>query len=482
MLNLTLAELSQGLRNREYSCTELTRFFLERCRMYGDAYNCFVELDERRALDRAQTIEKAGANGSPLAGIPLVHKDIFCIRGWKTTCGSRMLDNFTAPYNATVVERLEQAGMITFAKTNMDEFAMGSSGETSYYGPTLNPWDRDRVPGGSSSGSACAVAARLAPAATGTDTGGSIRQPAGFCGVTGLKPTYGRVSRYGMVAFASSLDQAGSLTLSAEDAALMLSAMAGHDPRDSTSSTHAAGDYTSALSGGIAGTKIGIPRQCRDEALDAGTDTVIDEALGELKRQGAVLRDVDLPVLPLAIPAYYVICCAECSSNLSRYDGVRYGYRCEDPRDLQDLYLRSRSEGFGSEVKRRVIMGTFVLSAGYQDAYYLKALRVRRLIREALLQVLSKVDAIAMPTSPTPAFALQEKLGDPVRMYLSDLFTAPANLAGLPAVSVPAGFSAGLPVGLQLVGRDFDEGGILRLAHRYQLATDWHRQSPPAPE
>jgi aspartyl-tRNA(Asn)/glutamyl-tRNA(Gln) amidotransferase subunit A len=411
--------------------------------------------------------------------VPIAHKDIFCTAGERTTCGSRMLANFVSPYDATVVERLRAAGAVMLGKTNMDEFAMGSSSETSYFGPVRNPWDPARVPGGSSGGSAAAVAARLAPAATATDTGGSIRQPAALCGVTGLKPTYGRVSRFGMVAFASSLDQGGLLTISAEDAALLLAAMAGFDERDSTSVELPVPDYTASLAQPLKGLKIGLLHEFFDQGLDPQIEQRIRDALDVLRLEGASLRDVSLPNLPLSVPTYYVVAPAECSSNLARFDGVRYGYRCERPRDLLDLYQRSRGEGFGAEVKRRIMVGTYVLSAGYYDAYYLKAQRVRALISADFARAFHEVDVLIGPTTPTAAFELGAKTGDPVTMYLNDIYTIGANLAGLPAISVPCGFVQGLPVGMQIIGPHFSEPRLLNVAHRYQCESDWHRRAPP---
>ena len=418
--------------------------------------------------------------GGPLTGIPLAHKDIFCTDGVLTTCGSRMLANFTAPYDATAVANLQAAGTVLLGKTNMDEFAMGSSNETSHFGAVRNPWDTERVPGGSSGGSAAAVAAGLVAAATGTDTGGSIRQPAALCGITGLKPTYGRVSRYGMIAFASSLDQGGVLTRSAEDAALLLGAMAGFDPRDSTSVDTPVPDYAATLGDDLAGLRIGLPREYFGDGVDAGVGTAIEAALAELRALGAETVEISLPNSHLAVPTYYVIAPAECSANLARFDGVRYGHRCDAPRDLEDLYKRSRSEGFGPEVKRRIMIGTYALSAGYYDAYYLKAQRVRRLIGDDFRRAFEQVDVIAGPTAPTTAFRLGERVDDPITMYLSDIFTIAANLAGLPGVSLPAGFADGLPVGLQLIGDHFAEGRLLNVGHRFQQATDWHRKVPQA--
>ncbi|MGI9228956.1 MAG: Asp-tRNA(Asn)/Glu-tRNA(Gln) amidotransferase subunit GatA [Gammaproteobacteria bacterium] len=476
----SLRELSALLTQGEISSEELTRHYLERSQTHNPALNCYISLFAEQALQQARQADALlkKKQAGPLTGIPIAHKDIFCTLDQKTSCGSRMLDNFNAPYDATVVEKLNAAGTITLGKTNMDEFAMGSSSETSYYGPVLNPWDQTRVPGGSSGGSAAAVAARLIPAATATDTGGSIRQPAAFCGVTGIKPTYGRVSRYGMIAFASSLDQGGAITQSAEDAALMLAAMAGFDERDSTSVERPADDYLQDLNKDIKGIKIGLPAEYFNDNNDAAVSTALDVALTELQNAGAELVEIGLPNTRLSIPAYYVIAPAECSANLARYDGVRFGHRCADPTDLEDLYYRSRSEGFGAEVQRRIMTGTYVLSSGYYDAYYLKAQQIRRLIRDDFINAFKQVDVIVGPTSPTTAFALNAHQGDPVAMYLADIYTAAVNLAGLPAVSVPTGFGAGLPVGMQFIGKHFAEAQILNIAHRYQQATDWHRRIP----
>jgi aspartyl-tRNA(Asn)/glutamyl-tRNA(Gln) amidotransferase subunit A len=476
----SLVELAAGLRDGQFSSEELTRACLERIRRFDAELNCFISVTEAEAMAAAQAADarlRAGAAG-PLTGIPFAHKDIFCTRGVKTSCGSRMLDNFIAPYDATVTRKLYEAGAVMLGKTNMDEFAMGSSNETSYYGPVRNPWDPERVPGGSSGGSAAAVAARLVPASTGTDTGGSIRQPAALCGITGLKPTYGRVSRYGMIAFASSLDQGGPFTRTAEDAALMLAAMAGFDERDSTSVDRPVEDYTAALNEPLQGMKIGVPKEYFSTGPDTAVADAIEAALQEYRRLGATVSEISLPNTHLAVPAYYVVAPAECSSNLSRFDGVRFGYRATDPRDLTDLYERSRGEGFGAEVKRRILIGTYALSAGYYDAYYLKAQQVRRLIREDFMRAFESVDLIMGPTAPSVAFRLGEKADDPVSMYLSDIYTIAANLAGLPALSVPAGFVDGMPVGLHLVGNYFMEGRLLNAGHRYQQVTDWHTRSP----
>jgi aspartyl-tRNA(Asn)/glutamyl-tRNA(Gln) amidotransferase subunit A len=477
----TVAELARGLRAREFSSVELTTHYLERMARANPRLNAFVTLCAERALEQARQADGRIAAGTagPLTGVPLAHKDIFCTAGVLTTCSSRMLANFVSPYDATVVERLAAAGMVMLGKTNMDEFAMGSSNETSFFGPVRNPWDESRVPGGSSGGSAAAVAARLAPVATGTDTGGSIRQPAALTGLTGIKPTYGRVSRYGMIAFASSLDQAGVLALSAEDAALVLEAMAGFDPRDSTSVQTPVPNYVAELDRPVKGLRIGIIREFFGEGLEAGTGQAVREALEVYRRLGAELVDVSLPNLPLSVPTYYVVAPAECSSNLSRFDGVRFGYRCADPRDLLDLYTRSRGEGFGAEVKRRIMTGTYVLSAGYYDAYYLKAQKVRSLINDDFKRAFEAVDVLIGPTAPTPAFALGAKMDDPITMYLNDIYTIGANLAGLPALSAPAGLVDGLPVGLQVIGPHFAESRVLSVAHAFQRETDWHRRIPP---
>ncbi|TAJ95873.1 MAG: Asp-tRNA(Asn)/Glu-tRNA(Gln) amidotransferase subunit GatA [Gammaproteobacteria bacterium] len=480
MHRTSLKSLSDLLQRREISSQELTRFFLERTERFNPGINAFITLTGEHALKEARAADHRLQHGEagPLTGIPIAHKDIFCTEGIRTTCASRMLDNFTAPYDATVVARLKDAGMVMIGKTNMDEFAMGSSTENSFYGPARNPWDESRVPGGSSGGSAAAIAAGMVPAATGTDTGGSIRQPAALCGITGLKPSYGRVSRYGMIAFASSLDQGGPMTRSAEDAAMILNAICGLDARDSTSAPQPGEDFTRDLDRDLSGIRIGLPREFFDARLDPAIGGLIMDAVRELERSGATLVDIDLPNTALAIPVYYVVAMAECSSNLSRYDGVRFGYRCENPADLMDLYCRSRGEGFGDEVKRRIMVGAYVLSAGYYDAYYLQAQKVRRLIRDDYRQAFAKVDVIAGPTTPSTAFRLHEKTDNPISMYLSDIYTVAVNLAGLPAISIPAGFLNRLPIGLQLIGDYFAESRLLNVAHRYQLATDWHRAAP----
>jgi aspartyl-tRNA(Asn)/glutamyl-tRNA(Gln) amidotransferase subunit A len=410
--------------------------------------------------------------------MPIAHKDIFCTKDIKTSCGSKMLDNFIAPYDATIVTQLKNAGVVLLGKTNMDEFAMGSSNENSYYGPSKNPWDLTRVPGGSSGGSSAAVASGLAPAATGTDTGGSIRQPAALTGITGIKPTYGRCSRYGMIAFASSLDQGGIFAKSAEDCALLLNAMAGFDERDSTSVNHQVPDYTATLNDNLSGLRIGIPKEYFAEGLDPKIATTIETAIKEYEKLGAKIISVSLPNNNLSIPAYYIIAPAECSSNLARFDGVRYGYRCENPKNLEDLYKRSRGEGFGAEVKRRIMIGTYALSTGYYDAYYIKAQKIRRIIRDDSQQAFANVDVIMGPTTPTTAFKIGEKTADPISMYLSDIYTIAANLAGLPGISIPAGFADKLPVGLQIIGDYFAEAKLFNVAHQYQKVTNWHLEMP----
>ena len=477
---LTLTELARGIKEGDFSALELTEALLGRIAAHRESLNAFITVTADQAIASAEAADKARAAGNapPLNGLPIVHKDLFCTRGVLTTCGSRMLSNFVSPYDATVVARLKAAGAVTLGKTNMDDFAMGSSNETSWFGPVANPWDRTRSPGGSSGGSAAAVAARLVPAGTGTDTGGSIRQPAALTGTVGIKPTYGRVSRYGMVAFASSLDQAGVITRSAEDAALLLGVMAGFDERDSTSVDQPVPDYLAALNKPLRGLKIGIVRQHFDEGLDPQCASRIREALEAMRSEGASLVEVDLPNLALSVPTYYVVAPAECSSNMSRFDGVRFGHRAADPEDLLDLFCRSRGEGFGAEVKRRIMTGTYVLSAGYYDAYYLKAQKVRQLIGDDFRNAFNEVDVIAGPTAPTPAFALGEKTDDPITMYLNDIYTIGANLAGNPGISLPCGFADRLPVGLQLVGPHFAEERLLNVAHQYQLLTDWHKACP----
>ena len=476
----TLTALRDMLRRREISSTELTQHCLDRIAKHRDL-NAFVTLDESGAMAAAAVADKQLASGEAdlLTGVPIAHKDIFCTRGVLTTCGSKMLENFVSPYDATVVERFHQAGSVTIGKTNMDEFAMGSSNETSFFGSVKNPWDPDRVPGGSSGGSAAAVAACLVAGATGTDTGGSIRQPAAFCGLTGLKPSYGRVSRYGMIAFASSLDQGGPITRNAEDAALMLQCMAGFDPRDSTSINAPAPDMATLLGAQVRGLKLGLPKEFFDTSVDAEVLEKVRESLAVLERLGATLVDVSLPNSPAGIPCYYVIAPAEASSNLSRFDGVRFGHRSEHAEELVDLYENSRAEGFGEEVKRRILIGTYALSAGYYDAYYLKAQKIRRVIAQDFETAFEQCDVIVGPTSPTTAFPLGAKTQNPVAMYLNDIFTNTVNLAGLPGLSVPCGFdTAGLPVGLQLIGKFMDEASLLSTAHQLQQETDWHQRMP----
>ena len=475
-----LHSLSRALHTRQISSVELTRHLLDRIAARDTDLNAFITVNEESALAQAKQADERLATGEarPLTGIPIAHKDIFCTRGMKTSCGSKMLDNFVAPYDAHVVSQLYHAGMVCLGKTNMDEFAMGSSNETSFYGAVRNPWDSQCVPGGSSGGSAAAVAARLVPAATGTDTGGSIRQPAAFCGVTGFKPTYGRVSRFGMVAFASSLDQAGPITHCAQDAALLLNAIAGLDPRDATAVDIPVPDYTANIDTPISGTRIGIIKECFTDKLDSTIGSVLQTAIADLERQGANITEVSLPHLHLAIPAYYICAPAECSSNLARFDGVRYGHRCAAPDNIADLFCRSRSEGFGDEVKRRILIGTYVLSAGYYDAFYVQAQKIRRLIQQDFLRVFAQVDVVCSPTTPNVAFHLGEHQNDPVAMYFSDLFTAPANLAGLPAISIPVGFKQHLPVGMQLIAKHFHEEQLLQLAHQFQLHSDWHEKAP----
>ena len=480
MHNKSIAELSSSLASGEFSSEELTKHFLKRIETYSGQLNCFVSVTPELALTQAREADEKRAKGNAhkLAGVPIAHKDIFCTESVKTSCGSKMLDNFVSPYDATVVTNCKQANMVMLGKANMDEFAMGSSNETSYYGPVRNPWNIETVPGGSSGGSACSVAARLAPISTGTDTGGSIRQPAALCGITGLKPTYGRVSRYGMIAFASSLDQAGPMSRSAEDAALLMNVMAGYDEKDSTCVDQPVPDYTATLNDKLDGLKIGLPKEYFDDGLDAGVGKAVDEAIKQYQKMGAELVEISLPNTRTAVSTYYVVAPAECSSNLSRFDGVRFGYRCDDPHDLEDLYKRSRGEGFGSEVKRRIMIGTYVLSAGYYDAYYLKAQKLRRLISDEFKAAFEKVDVIMGPTSPTVAFKIGERMDDPVSMYLSDAYTIATNLAGLPGISIPAGFAADLPVGLQIIGNYFQEGKLLNVAHQFQQQTDWHQMSP----
>ncbi|GAB0152828.1 Asp-tRNA(Asn)/Glu-tRNA(Gln) amidotransferase subunit GatA [Marinobacterium sp. BA1] len=484
MFELTLAELARGLENGDFSSTELTQAYLQRIKSLDGQYNAFITVTEEQALAQAKAADEARAAGKAgaLCGLPIAHKDLFCTQGVRTSSASKMLDNFISPYDATIVSRLKNAGSVMLGKLNMDEFAMGSSNESSFYGAVRNPWDTDRVPGGSSGGSAAAVAARLTPAATGSDTGGSIRQPAALCGITGIKPTYGRVSRYGMIAFASSLDQAGPMAQTAEDCAMILNAMAGFDPLDSTSAERDSEDYTTALNQPLAGLKIGLPKEYFSAALDSGVAEQVRNAVAEFEKLGATVKEVSLPNTELCIPAYYILAPAEASSNLSRFDGVRYGYRCDNPVDLEDLYKRSRGEGFGTEVKRRIMVGAYALSAGYYDAYYRKAQQIRRMIQQDFVNVLNDVDVIMGPTTPHPAFKLGEKNSDPVSMYMEDIFTLSLNLAGLPGISIPCGQTQGLPVGLQIIGNYFAESKLLNVAHQFQQATDWHKQIPAGVE
>lgn len=479
----TLTELSNAVAAGETTSRQLTEHFIARVEAFDGELNTFVTRTFDSALaaaDAADARRVAGESLGPLDGLPFAHKDIFCTKGVKTTCGSKMLDNFISPYDATVVEKLQAAGMVCLGKTNMDEFAMGSSNETSYYGDVKNPWDTSKVPGGSSGGSASAVGARLVPTTTGTDTGGSIRQPAAFCGITGIKPTYGRVSRYGMIAFASSLDQAGVFATTAEDAALMLQAMSGFDERDSTSIERPVDDLVRGLGDSLKGKTIGLPKQFFDDGLDVPVRNAVNKAIKVFKALGADVKGIDLPNIGLSVPVYYVVAPAEASANLSRFDGVRYGHRCDNPEDLTDLYKRTRAEGFGDEVKRRIMMGTYALSSGYYDAYYIKAQKIRRLIRDDFLKAFEEVDLIAGPTTPGLPFGLGEQTEDPVTMYLNDIFTIGVNLAGLPGMSIPAGMEAGLPIGLQLIGKHFGEAELLNAAHQYQQKTDWHKAMPAA--
>lgn len=481
MLNSSLKELAAKLASKQLSSVELTSEFLQRIRALNPAYNAFVTVNQEESLRQARMADERIARGEagPLTGIPVAQKDIFCAKGWRTTCGSKMLDNFIAPYDAHVIEQFNRAGAVNLGKTNMDEFAMGSSNETSYYGAVKNPWDPAAVPGGSSGGSAAAVAARLAPAATGTDTGGSIRQPAALCGISGIKPTYGLVSRYGMIAFASSLDQGGPMARSAEDLAVLLNTMAGFDARDSTSLEREAEDYARDLDKPLAGLRIGLPKEFFAEGLSADVASAVEQAIAEYRKLGAETVEVSLPNSHLSVPVYYVLAPAEASSNLARYDGVRYGYRAPEYTDLLDMYQKSRAQGFGAEVKRRIMIGTYVLSAGYYDSYYLQAQKLRRLIALDFTEAFKQCDVIMGPTAPSTAFGLGEKSDDPVAMYLSDIYTIAVNLAGLPGMSIPCGFGAnGRPAGLQIVGDYFSEARMLNVAHQYQRATDWHLRMP----
>ena len=478
--NLSLKKQLQGLKEGSFSSTELTTHYLERIEKYDGELNSFISVTAERALIQAKDSDERYANNQAfgLDGIPLAHKDIFCTKDVLTTCGSKMLHNFVSPYSSTVYEKLDAQGMVMLGKTNMDEFAMGSSNETSYFGPVKNPWNKEYVPGGSSGGSAACVAANLTPVATATDTGGSIRQPASLCGLTGIKPTYGRVSRYGMIAFASSLDQGGVLAKSAEDAALILEAMSGYDPKDSTSLNVKEIDFQTSINEPIKDLKIGLPKEFFDAELPSYLQKSIQESVDVYKSLGANIVEISLPNINLSLPIYYIIAPAECSANLSRYDGVRYGYRCKNPKDIDDLFMRTREEGFGSEVKRRILIGTYALSAGYYDAYYLKAQKCRQLVANDFAEAFKKVDVILSPTTPGTAFKSGEKTSDPVEMYLQDIFTIPANLAGLPALSIPCGEHEGLPLGLQLVGNSLQESTLLQFAQAFQSNTDWHKKLP----
>ncbi len=487
MIERSLHEMAQALAGKEISSVELTGLYLERIARHNPLLNAFITVDAERSLAQARQADERLARGAQtaLTGIPIAHKDIFCARDWRTTCGSKMLGNFVSPYDASVIERFQAAGAVLLGKTNMDEFAMGSSNETSFYGPVRNPWDSTCVPGGSSGGSAAVVAARLSPAATGTDTGGSIRQPAALCGLSGMKPTYGVISRYGMIAFASSLDQAGPLARSAADCALLLNTMAGFDERDSTSLDRPPEDYTRELAsdGGtqpLRGIRIGLPEEFFAGGCDQEVMQLVEQAIAEYRKLGAETVVLSLPNMRLSVAAYYVIAPAEASSNLARFDGVRYGYRAPEYDDLSEMYSRTRAQGFGAEVKRRILIGTYVLSHGYYDAYYRQAQRIRRLIAQDFAAAFRQCDVIVGPTSPSTAFKLGEKAADPVQMYLSDIYTIAVNLAGLPGLSIPCGFARGLPAGLQLIGNYFSEAKLLNVAHRYQQVTHWHQARPDA--
>jgi aspartyl-tRNA(Asn)/glutamyl-tRNA(Gln) amidotransferase subunit A len=480
MLNLSLKELSEGLKQKKFSSVELTKFFLNRVDLHNSSINAFITTDKDKSLAMAKRADETIKEGNQgyLTGIPIAQKDIFCAEGWKTTCGSKMLDNFIAPYDSTVISKFNAVGAVNLGKTNMDEFAMGSSNETSFYGNVKNPWDIKTVPGGSSGGSAAAVAGMLAPAATATDTGGSIRQPASLCGLTGLKPTYGLVSRYGMIAFASSLDQAGPMCHSAEDCAAMMNVMSGHDPKDSTSIEREKENYLTGINNPIKGLKIGVPKEFFSEGLDPEVEKIIEKGISEYKKLGAEIVEISLPNNHLSIPVYYVIAPAEASSNLSRYDGVRYGHRTKEYDDLMDMYCKTREEGFGDEVKRRIMIGTYVLSAGYYDAYYLKAQKIRRLISEDFKKAFEKCDVILGPSAPSVAFPIGDKKEDPLKMYMQDVYTISTNLAGLPGLSMPGGLMNNLPVGIQLIGNYFSEAKLLNVAHIFQMNTNWHNLTP----
>lgn len=482
MHTLSIKAINESLSNKSFSSTELCQYYLNRIKRYNTKINAFISINEDQALKQAAIADMHFSKGTAkaLTGIPLAHKDLFCTKGTKTTCASKMLDNFISPYNATLIEKLQNQGAISLGKTNMDEFAMGSSNSTSYYGAVKNPWNTDYVPGGSSGGSAAALAAKLCVAATGTDTGGSIRQPAAFCGLTGIKPTYGSISRYGMIAFASSLDQAGPMAQSAEDAAILLENMVGHDSKDSTSITHPNPEFSKELNKSLKGLKIGLPKEYFSKDLNPEIANQVHNSAKQLEKLGATLIEVSLAKTKLSVPCYYIIAPAEASSNLSRYDGLRFGHRAKNATDLNSLYCKSRSEGFGREVQRRIMLGTFVLSSGYFDAYYVKAQKIRRMIRDEFTEVFKEVDLILSPTTPTPAFKADSNIQkDPVQMYLNDLYTIPANLAGLPALSMPCGFYNHLPIGTQLIGPHFNEGLLLNVAHQYQMSTDFHKQMSP---
>lgn len=480
MHNKSIRELAKALRSKQISSVELAKLFLDRIKKFDPQLNSIITVTEDKALEAAAAADRILAQnaGGPLTGIPILHKDIFCTSGIKTSCGSKMLDNFIAPYDATLVTKLKDAGTVLLGKTNMDEFAMGASNENSYYGAVKNPWDLNCVAGGSSGGSGAAMAARFAAAATGTDTGGSIRYPAALCGITGIKPTYGRVSRFGMIAFASSLDQGGPMAASAEDCAYLLQEMAGFDPKDSTNLDKPVPNYVEHLSDSLHGLKIGMPREFFSADLDPAIANIVRNAIKELEKLGATVKEVSLPNAHLSVPVYYIIAPAECSSNLARYDGIRFGYRCEDPKDLEDFYRRSRSEGFGSEVKRRIMIGTYVLSAGYYDAYYIKAQKIRQLVANDFIAAFKEVDVIMCPTAPEVAFKIGEKKSDPVAMYLNDIYTSSVNLAGLPGLSMPGGFVNNMPVGVQIIGNYLQEARLLNIAHQYQQVTNWHLQTP----
>ncbi len=481
MFSKTIAQLSQGLQNGDFSSREITQEYLNRIASVDGQFNSYISITADQAMAQAETADQMIASGkaAPMTGVPIAHKDIFCTKGVRTSAGSKMLDNFISPYNATIIEKFNAIGSVSLGKTNMDEFAMGSSNENSYYGPAINPWGENRVPGGSSGGSAVAVAAQLAAGATGTDTGGSIRQPCALTNLSGIKPTYGRVSRFGMIAFASSLDQAGPMTKTAEDAAMMLNVMAGFDPKDSTSAEKPTSDYTASLNQPLKGLKIGLPKEFFSEDLNPQIAAKIQAALKEYQALGAELKEISLPNTALSIPAYYIIAPAEASSNLSRFDGVKFGHRCENPQNIEDMYKRSRGEGFGHEVKRRILVGTYALSEGFYDAYYKKAQQIRRLIQQDYINALEEVDVIMGPTTPQPAFKIGEKTSDPIDMYMEDIYTLSLNLAGLPGMSIPCGQADDLPIGLQIIGNYFAEERLLNVAHMFQQATDWHKTTAP---